>query len=160
MSSRAWKFGMTGVAAGAWITAATFYAFAQMGPGQGAMDGGTMGGDMHRQMMQRMMQGGSMNHHGMMGGMHGSATNGNGMQPRGGMHGGMNHHGMMGGISSPGQAAFGAIEEIVQKLEADPATDWSKVNIGALREHLIDMNEVTLRADAGSARSITASRSP
>jgi hypothetical protein len=33
-------------------------------------------------------------------------------------------------------------------LEADPATDWSKVNIAALREHLIDMNEVTLRAIA------------
>jgi hypothetical protein len=47
-----------------------------------------------------------------------------------------------------GQDAFGAIQEIVQKLEADPATDWSKVNIGALREHLIDMNEVTLRAVA------------
>lgn len=31
-------------------------------------------------------------------------------------------------------------------LEADPATDWSKVNIGALREHLIDMHEATLRA--------------
>ena len=33
-------------------------------------------------------------------------------------------------------------------LEADPATDWSKVNISALREHLIDMDEVTLRAAA------------
>jgi len=33
-------------------------------------------------------------------------------------------------------------------LEADPTTDWSKVNIAALREHLIDMNEVTLRAVA------------
>ena len=33
-------------------------------------------------------------------------------------------------------------------LEADPATDWSKVNIGALREHLIDMDEVTMRARA------------
>ena len=33
-------------------------------------------------------------------------------------------------------------------LEADPTTDWSKVNISALREHLIDMNEVTMRAVA------------
>jgi hypothetical protein len=46
----------------------------------------------------------------------------------------------------PGQEAFGAIQEIVRILEADPKTDWSKVNIGALREHLIDMDEVTLRA--------------
>ena len=48
----------------------------------------------------------------------------------------------------PGQDTFGAIQEIVQILEADPATDWSKVNIAALREHLIDMNEVALRAVA------------
>ena len=48
----------------------------------------------------------------------------------------------------PGQEAFGTIQEIVAILEADPTTDWSKVNIGALREHLIDMNEVTLRADS------------
>jgi predicted RNA binding protein YcfA (HicA-like mRNA interferase family) len=48
----------------------------------------------------------------------------------------------------PGQEAFGTIQEIVRILEADPATDWSKVNIGALREHLIDMDEVTMRAQA------------
>lgn len=48
----------------------------------------------------------------------------------------------------PGQDAFGTIQEIVRILEADPTTDWSKVNIAALREHLIDMNEVTLRAAA------------
>lgn len=48
----------------------------------------------------------------------------------------------------PGQEVFGTIQEIVRMLEADPATDWSKVNIGALREHLIDMDEVTMRARA------------
>ncbi len=48
----------------------------------------------------------------------------------------------------PGQEAFGTIQEIVQILEADPTTDWSKVNIAALREHLIDMNEVALHAAA------------
>jgi hypothetical protein len=50
--------------------------------------------------------------------------------------------------SMPGQDAFGAIQEIVQVLDADPKTDWSKVDLEALRQHLIDMNEVTLRADA------------
>jgi hypothetical protein len=55
---------------------------------------------------------------------------------------------MSGLPTMPGQDAFGAIQEVVQMLEADPATDWSKVNIAALREHLIDMNEVTLRASA------------
>ena len=53
----------------------------------------------------------------------------------------------------PGQDAFGAVQEIVRILEADPKTDWSKVNLEALRQHLIDMNEVTLKADA-AARSI------
>jgi hypothetical protein len=48
----------------------------------------------------------------------------------------------------PGQDAFGAIQEIVRILEANPNTDWSKVNLEALRQHLIDMNEVTLKANA------------
>jgi hypothetical protein len=46
-----------------------------------------------------------------------------------------------------GQAAFAAIQEIVQILVADPKTDWSKVDIEALRQHLIDMNNVTLLAN-------------
>ena len=48
--------------------------------------------------------------------------------------------------TQPGQAAFAAIQEIVEILMADPKTDWSKVNIDALRQHLIDMNNVTLAA--------------
>jgi len=69
---------------------------------------------------------------------------------RQGPHGPMGPHAMMdsGYPAMPGQDAFGAIQEIVKILEADPATDWSKVNITALREHLIDMNEVALRAVA------------
>jgi hypothetical protein len=64
----------------------------------------------------------------------------------------MNGHQRLGETQSsheptlPGQDAFGAIREVVQILDADPKTDWSKVNIAALREHLIDMNEVTLHA--------------
>jgi uncharacterized protein YdeI (BOF family) len=49
-----------------------------------------------------------------------------------------------------GQGAFAAIQEIVTMLQADPHTDWSKVNIEALRQHLIDMDNVTLRAQATS----------
>jgi hypothetical protein len=48
----------------------------------------------------------------------------------------------------PGQDAFGTIQEIVRILDAEPDTDWSKVDIEALRQHLIDMNEVTLNAKA------------
>jgi hypothetical protein len=47
----------------------------------------------------------------------------------------------------PGQDAFGAIAEIVRILDADPQTDWSRVDLERLRQHLIDMNEVVLRAD-------------
>jgi hypothetical protein len=38
----------------------------------------------------------------------------------------------------PGQDAFGAVQEIVRMLEADPETDWSKVDLEVLRQHLID----------------------
>jgi hypothetical protein len=48
----------------------------------------------------------------------------------------------------PGQDAFGAIQEIVRILEGDPNTDWSKIDLAALREHLVDMHEVTLKAAA------------
>ena len=74
------------------------------------------------------------------------------------------HH--MGGAmpTQPGQDAFGTIQEIVRILEADPATDWSKVDLEALREHLIDMNEVVLhaavvnrRVEGGIASDVTGS---
>ena len=51
-----------------------------------------------------------------------------------------------------GQGAFAAIAEVVLLLQADPETDWSKVDIGALREHLVDMNELTLNAIAREDR--------
>lgn len=62
----------------------------------------------------------------------------------------MERHGShAGGVPKmPGQDAFGAVQEIVRMLEADPGTDWTKVDLSALREHLIDMNEVTLKAAA------------
>lgn len=49
-----------------------------------------------------------------------------------------------------GQAAFAAIQEIVTLLAADPNTDWTKVDIEALRQHLIDMDNVTLHAVVAS----------
>jgi hypothetical protein len=62
-----------------------------------------------------------------------------------------NHDGRMGMAAQPqaaGQAAFGAVQEILRMLEADPATDWSRVDLDSLRTHLIDMDEVTLHAAA------------
>ena len=46
----------------------------------------------------------------------------------------------------PGQSAFAAIAEIVAILNEDPDTDWSKVNIAALRDHLVDMEMLTTEA--------------
>ena len=105
------------------LIAATAYAFAQMSSG-GPMGMHGQQGDMMSQMHSQMMQG------------------------QGGMHGGM--HGQQSAVTPivPGQDAFGAIQEIVQILQSDPKTDWSKVNIDVLRQHLIDMDEVTLHAAA------------
>jgi hypothetical protein len=134
MSSWTWKAGLAGAA----IIAATAYAVAQMGPGHHGMRGG-----MSEMMPPQGEMGGPMHGHRMMEMMHGQ----HGMHD---MHRGMAGRGMMMGQTGqptmPGQAAFGAIQEVVQLLEADPTTDWSKVNMAALRQHLIDMDEVTLRA--------------
>lgn len=51
-----------------------------------------------------------------------------------------------------GQSAFAAIQEIVAVLESDPQTDWTKVNIDALRDHLVDMDAVTLHARARTSQ--------
>lgn len=63
--------------------------------------------------------------------------------------GGMDHSSHMGGASAgapAGQDAYAALAAVVAVLEADSTTDWAKVNIEALRQHLIAMNDVTLGA--------------
>jgi hypothetical protein len=129
-----WKTGLVSLV----VLSATSYAVAQMSGQAGMQDGASQSmmppqNEMHAQMHARMMQ----------------------MMQGSGMHGNAGQHGMMGmhdGLTQqptlPGQDAFGAIQEIVQILQSDPTTDWSKVNITVLRQHLIDMNEVTLHAFA------------
>jgi len=63
-----------------------------------------------------------------------------------GDHGAMSEAVAAGRPTEPGQSAFAAIQEIVSILYADPNTDWLKVDIAALRRHLVDMNNVTLLA--------------
>ena len=108
-----------------------------------------MGKFMMQQMMGQMMMD-------RMGGKMGGADTG-GMEMMGGA-GGM--AGMMAGVSAapqgvggsplsePGQSAFAAIAEVIAVLEADPNTDWNNVNIDALREHLRDMEVVTIDSTA------------
>jgi len=102
------------------------------------------------------------NHPGMDGAMPHAATAGMGAMHAHGMTDGRAE--AVGQPTMPGQGAFGAIQEIVRILEADPQTNWSKVNLEALRQHLIDMNEVTLHAapaattiDGGLAIAVTGS---
>lgn len=61
------------------------------------------------------------------------------------------HHGHEGSPHVPteaGQDAFAAIAEVVAILEADPSTDWAKVDLSSLHGHLVDMNRLTLDAIA------------
>ena len=50
-----------------------------------------------------------------------------------------------------GQSAFAATAEIVTLLSSDPDTDWSQVDIAALRQHLVDMNALFLQAEASAS---------
>ena len=52
----------------------------------------------------------------------------------------------------PGQGPFAALAEIVAILRADPQTDWSRVDIKALRNHLVDMELLTLEAKVSRDR--------
>ena len=140
MSKFPWKTAL----AGTLLLSATVYAFAQLAPGPHDMMGP------HRGMSDQMGPQGGMDQMGPMRSrmmemhkMHGERRQ---MGPHAGMHD--MHSGLNGATTLPGNDAFGAVQEVVRSLEADPATDWSKVDIAALREHLIDMNEVTLNAKA------------
>jgi len=122
------------------IVAALVAASSGVGLAQTMPDEHSMGPD-HQQMMQSGQH--PMGSHQMREMM----RQHQGMMPVGG-HAGM--HAASTTPTTPGHDAFGAIQEIVQILDADPKTDWSKVDLEALRQHLIDMNEVTLKADVAS----------
>lgn len=51
-----------------------------------------------------------------------------------------------GSPSETGQSQFAAIAEIITLLRDNPNTDWAQVDIKALRDHLVDMENVTTRA--------------
>ena len=40
-------------------------------------------------------------------------------------------------LAEPGPGAFAALSEAVATLAADPDTDWSRVDVAGLREHLL-----------------------
>ena len=45
-------------------------------------------------------------------------------------------------LTEPGQGAFAALSEVVRVLEADPNTNWSRVDLAGLRAHLVDMDRL------------------
>ncbi|MEW9919956.1 hypothetical protein AB2B41_10090 [Marimonas sp. MJW-29] len=68
-------------------------------------------------------------------------------------HQGVQHgqHQSPGNLSAPretGQDAFAALSEVVTLLSNDPDTDWSKVDMDGLRAHLLDMDRLTMSAQA------------
>ena len=50
-------------------------------------------------------------------------------------------------LQEAGNDAFGTIQEVMYKLQADPETDWSKVNLEALRKHLLEMEDMTFNVN-------------
>lgn len=50
-------------------------------------------------------------------------------------------------LQEAGNDAFGTIQEVMYKLQEDPNTDWSKVNLEALRKHLIQMEDMTFNVN-------------
>ncbi len=47
-----------------------------------------------------------------------------------------------------GQGGFAALAEIVALMRADPATDWTQADLGALRQHLQDMDALVTLVQA------------
>ncbi|MES2525069.1 MAG: hypothetical protein V4617_20390 [Gemmatimonadota bacterium] len=72
----------------------------------------------------------------------GGTTHSPGMQHKPGME----HNAPAAMPTQAGHAAFAAVSEIVRLLEADSSTNWATVNLEALRQHLVDMDVVTMRS--------------
>ena len=70
------------------------------------------------------------------------------------MHNHNNNGAMTTPLTEPGNAAFATIQEVVVKLLADPHTDWSRVNLEALRKHLVDMQNFTLNVAVSGQKNI------
>ena len=57
-------------------------------------------------------------------------------------------------LTEAGNDAFGTIQEVILKLNNDPNTDWEKVNIEALRQHLLDMHDMTINVEVISQKPV------
>ncbi len=57
-------------------------------------------------------------------------------------------------LKEAGNAIFGTIQETIKMLDADPNTDWTKVDLEGLRQHLVDMENFTSGVDVLSQKKI------
>ena len=70
-------------------------------------------------------------------------------------HANMNHAAMMGNntattpvvLTESGTDPFATLQEVITALEANTGTNWEKVNIEALRLHLVEMQDMTINVD-------------
>ncbi|SFV77742.1 hypothetical protein MNB_SUP05-4-898 [hydrothermal vent metagenome] len=70
-------------------------------------------------------------------------------------HTNMNHAAMMGNntadapvvLTESGTDPFATLQEVIAALEANPGTNWERVNIEALRLHLVEMQDMTINVD-------------
>ncbi len=70
-------------------------------------------------------------------------------------HANMNHAEMMGHSTAPTQVVltesgtdpFATLQEVIAALESNTNTNWEKVNIEALRLHLVEMQDMTINVD-------------
>ncbi len=66
-------------------------------------------------------------------------------------HSAMHHQQMMkvteSNLTQAGNDIFATIQEVIVKLNSNPDTDWSKVDIEALRQHLLDMNDMAVNVE-------------
>ena len=70
-------------------------------------------------------------------------------------HANMNHAAMMRHNTAPTQVKltesgtdpFATLQEVIAVLESNPNTNWEKVNIEALRLHLVEMQDMTINVD-------------
>lgn len=53
-----------------------------------------------------------------------------------------------------GNDIFAALQEVISALNADPKTDWSEVNLTALKEHLLDMRDMVINVELVSKKAL------
>lgn len=50
-------------------------------------------------------------------------------------------------LSEPGNPIFGAVQEVIQRVEEDDSVDWADVDLEQLRQHLIDMHRAATEVE-------------